>query len=145
MKPMTALIFLLSLAASPVQIWSTPDLKTASDRLANEPDAKTIAGKTLGAYGNQSASLWRRANSGQAELHKTKVDLIVIQQGSATLVTGGTIPEPHATQPNEVRGSAIRGGERAKSSPATSSAFRPIRRISSCSTPGRRWPTSRSR
>lgn len=112
-----SLLVSTAFAASPVQVWLTADLKAGSDRLASSPDAKTIAGKTLGAFGNQSASLWRRATSGQAELHKTKIDLIVIEQGSATLLVGGTIADGHATQANEIRGSAIRNGEAHKLSP----------------------------
>ncbi|MGD1068625.1 MAG: hypothetical protein ABSB15_00665 [Bryobacteraceae bacterium] len=87
--------------ASGVEIWTASDLKNAPGA-----DARGIAGKTVG-----SASLWRRAKSGQAELHKTKTDLLVIEQGSATLVFGGTIPDAHTTAANEVRGGSIRGGE----------------------------------
>jgi mannose-6-phosphate isomerase-like protein (cupin superfamily) len=97
--------------ASGVEIWSGAELKGTAGKLAQEAQAKNIAGKTLGAYGNHSASLWRRAKSGQAELHKIKVDLIVVEQGSATLVYGGAIPDAHTTAPNEVRGTSIHRGE----------------------------------
>jgi mannose-6-phosphate isomerase-like protein (cupin superfamily) len=99
-----------SLGAAGVEIWSGTDLKGSAAKLASEAEAKNTAGKTLGAYGNHSASLWRRAKSGEAELHKTKVDLIVIEQGSATLLYGGTIPDAHTTAPNEVRGKTIQHG-----------------------------------
>ena len=105
------------MAAERVEIWTSADLKTSAARLASEAEAKSIAGKTLGAWGNHSASLWRRAKSGEAELHKTKIDLIVVEDGAATLVTGGAIPDAHTTQPNEVRGSAIRGGVSRKIGP----------------------------
>jgi hypothetical protein len=103
--------------ANKVDVWSSAELKSSSDKLSAEAQAKSIAGNTLGAWGNHSASLWRRARSGEAELHKTKVDLIVVQDGSATLVTGGTIPDAHTTQPNEIRGSSIRGGISRKLAP----------------------------
>ncbi|MDP9171783.1 MAG: hypothetical protein M3N54_14295, partial [Acidobacteriota bacterium] len=112
-----AVLATASFAASPVQIWTPGELKTSASQLATHPDAATIAGKTLGSYGTHSISLWRRAKSGEAELHKTKTDLIVIEDGSATLLVGGTIPDAHTTLPNEVRGSAIRGGESKKVSP----------------------------
>jgi hypothetical protein len=32
-------------------------------------------------------------------------------EGSATFVTGGSVPDAKATEPNELRGSAIVGGE----------------------------------
>jgi len=104
-------------AADSVRIWTGADLKSASATLAPEAQAKSIAGKTLGAWVNQSASLWRRTKTGEAEMHKTKTDLIVIEQGSATLVFGGTIPDAHATQANEVRGKSIQHGESRKLAP----------------------------
>lgn len=93
-------------AATGVEIWSAADLKTSSGKLAQEAGTKDIEGKTLGA-----ASLWRRDRSGQAELHKTKTDLLVIQDGAATLVFGGTIPSPRSSAPNEIRGKSIVNGE----------------------------------
>ncbi|HVW84036.1 MAG TPA: hypothetical protein VHB50_05130 [Bryobacteraceae bacterium] len=108
------LLFLFSIiAAGPVGIWTSRDLKASSGKLAAEARAKGIAGQTLGT----AASLWRRDRSGQAELHRTKTDLLVIEDGAATLVFGGSIPDAHATAPNEIRGSSIRGGESRKVAP----------------------------
>jgi len=120
MKRLCALLSVCALgliAAEPVEVWSSADLKASSDRLAAEAQAKNIAGNTLGAWGNHSASLWRRAKSGNAELHKTKVDLIVVEDGSATLVTGGSIADAHTTAANEIRGSSISGGVSRKVGP----------------------------
>jgi mannose-6-phosphate isomerase-like protein (cupin superfamily) len=115
---LATLLLAISLqAAGAVEIWSGADLKSSAAKLSTEAEAKSIAGKTLGAYGNHSASLWRRAKSGEAELHKTKVDLIVIEQGSATLVYGGTIPDARTTAPNELRGKSILHGESRKLGP----------------------------
>jgi mannose-6-phosphate isomerase-like protein (cupin superfamily) len=50
-------------------------------------------------------------------LHKTKTDVIVIEQGSATLVFGGTIPDARTTQANELRGKSIQHGESRKLTP----------------------------
>ena len=102
----------LALAAEPVEIRSAGDLKATGDQLAGEAEAKGIAGKTLGA-----GAVWRRSKSGMAELHKTKTDLIVIQQGSATLVFGGRIPKAQVGAPNEMRGTSIEGGESRKVGP----------------------------
>lgn len=99
-------------AAGSVEIWTAADLNSSAAKLSTEAEAKGIGGSTLGA-----ASLWRRAKSGQAELHKTKTDMIVIEEGAATLITGGTIPDAKTTTVNEVRGSSIRGGESHKVKP----------------------------
>ncbi|MES1262488.1 MAG: hypothetical protein ABUS49_12205 [Acidobacteriota bacterium] len=95
--------------AAGVEVWSAGDLRASAERLASGAEAKNIAGTSLGA-----ASLWRRAKSGEAELHKTKTDLLVIEQGSATLVFGGSIPDARATAANEIRGKSIRNGESRK-------------------------------
>jgi len=104
-------------AADKVEIWTSGSLKSASGQLASEADAKGIAGKTLAVWGTQSGSLWRRSKSGNAELHKTKTDLMVIQEGSATLITGGVIPDAHNQSSVEIRGTSIRGGESRKVGP----------------------------
>jgi uncharacterized protein GlcG (DUF336 family)/mannose-6-phosphate isomerase-like protein (cupin superfamily) len=53
----------------------------------------------------------RREKAGMAEVHMTETDVIYVQDGSATLVTGGTVENVASTGPNEVRGTAIRGGQ----------------------------------
>ena len=46
-----------------------------------------------------------------ATVHGTLSDLYVVQEGSATLVTGGSLVDPQpANRPGDQRGSAIRGG-----------------------------------
>jgi mannose-6-phosphate isomerase-like protein (cupin superfamily) len=106
---MITLLLLAMLAAGPVEIWNGSELKSSAGSLSAQSEAKGIAGKTFGA-----ASLWRRAKSGEAELHKTRTDLLVIEEGSATLVYGGTIRGAHTTQVNEVRGTSIEGGQSRK-------------------------------
>src|SRR5437773_11821556 len=49
---------------------------------------------------------------GQAELHERQADLFVVGSGEATLVFGGEVVSPKKTEPNEVRGPSIKGGER---------------------------------
>jgi mannose-6-phosphate isomerase-like protein (cupin superfamily) len=98
-----------TLQGAGVEFWSGSELKSSAERLEQEAGTKGIAGTTSGA-----ASIWRRAKSGEAELHKTKTDVLVIQQGSATLVFGGTIPDARTSAPNEIRGKSIRNGESRK-------------------------------
>lgn len=54
----------------------------------------------------------RRDRAGQAEVHVLDTDVIYVLDGSATLVTGGTVANPRTIEANEVRGDAIEGGER---------------------------------
>jgi glc operon protein GlcG len=53
----------------------------------------------------------RREGPGQAEVHARDADIIYVLEGTATLVTGGTVVDPKTTAPDEVRGREIQGGE----------------------------------
>jgi quercetin dioxygenase-like cupin family protein len=48
---------------------------------------------------------------GQAATHKLITHIIYVLEGSATYVTGGTLVDAKTVAPNEIRGSAIEGGE----------------------------------
>jgi mannose-6-phosphate isomerase-like protein (cupin superfamily) len=52
----------------------------------------------------------RRDGPGQAEVHGLDTDIFHVQEGSATLVTGGQVTDAKETAPNERRGAAITGG-----------------------------------
>jgi glc operon protein GlcG len=53
----------------------------------------------------------RRDKAGVAEVHTKDADIIYVQDGSATLVTGGAVIDPQQTEPDEIRGKEITGGE----------------------------------
>jgi glc operon protein GlcG len=53
----------------------------------------------------------RRDKAGVAEVHTKDADIIYVQEGSATFVTGGTVVEAKETAPDEIRGTEIQGGE----------------------------------
>jgi mannose-6-phosphate isomerase-like protein (cupin superfamily) len=53
----------------------------------------------------------RRDKPGVAEVHLRNTDLMFVQEGSATFVTGGTVVAPHSTAPDEIRGESIVGGD----------------------------------
>jgi glc operon protein GlcG len=53
----------------------------------------------------------RREAPGMAEVHERDTDIIYVLDGSATIVTGGTIPDAATTAPEELRGSSIRDGQ----------------------------------
>lgn len=53
----------------------------------------------------------RRDKAGIAEVHEKDADLIYVQEGSATLVTGGTVADLKLIGPNELRGQEIAGGD----------------------------------
>lgn len=53
----------------------------------------------------------RRTEPGVAEVHTKDTDIIYMLEGSATLVTGGTVVDGKTTAPNEMRGKEISGGD----------------------------------
>jgi glc operon protein GlcG len=53
----------------------------------------------------------RRDKPGLAEVHEKDADVIYVLGGSATLVTGGSVVDAKATEPHEIRGIGITGGE----------------------------------
>ena len=56
----------------------------------------------------------RRDQPGQAEIHTLDTDIIYVTEGTATFVTGGTAIGATQVSANELRGSAIEGGETRK-------------------------------
>src|SRR3989454_2567777 len=53
----------------------------------------------------------RRDKAGMAEVHLKDADIIYVQEGAATFVTGGAVVEGQNIAPDEIRGSQINGGE----------------------------------
>lgn len=53
----------------------------------------------------------RRDGAGEAEVHLWDADIMYVQEGTATLVTGGTVVDPHTIAPGELRGPRIEGGD----------------------------------
>ena len=53
----------------------------------------------------------RRDTPGQAEVHVKDTDIIYVLEGSSTFITGGIAVGAKETAPDELRGSAIDGGE----------------------------------
>ncbi len=52
-----------------------------------------------------------RVQDGAVEVHAHYGDIMYVVEGSATIVTGGTVVEPKQTAPDEMRGKASTGGK----------------------------------
>lgn len=68
-------------------------------------------GKVLVNMGNYMVHASHREMDGVAEIHTLDTDLIYMLEGSATFVTGGSVPDAKVIEPNEFRGSAIVSGD----------------------------------
>jgi glc operon protein GlcG len=68
-------------------------------------------GTVLVNTGNYTIHASHRDKDGVAEIHTLDADLVHVLAGSALLTTGGRVPDAKAIEPNELRGSAIVGGD----------------------------------
>jgi mannose-6-phosphate isomerase-like protein (cupin superfamily) len=71
---------------------------------------KGSSGGTMATYGNLSVGLSVRTISGGGEVHQHFDDLMIVQQGSATLVTGGSLVDPKTGANGEIKGSSVQNG-----------------------------------
>jgi mannose-6-phosphate isomerase-like protein (cupin superfamily) len=113
------LLALPLIAAEPAgyRYWSAADLKGLAKTLAPRVNPQKVALETLGAFGHDRALAVHREGSGEAELHETEADVIVVVSGAGTLVIGGTMPGSKTTSPGEVRAPSVEGGDRQKLAP----------------------------
>ena len=102
-------------AADPgVTCWSAAELKGFEKKLAPKVNEQKVATEILGRYPNSLTMIAHREGDGEAELHETMADFFIVESGEATLVTGGEVTGAHTTQPHEIRGPSIKGGEKRK-------------------------------
>jgi mannose-6-phosphate isomerase-like protein (cupin superfamily) len=92
--------------------WTSGELRGFEKTLGPKMNAQKIATQALAGYGNHSFLVAHREGSGEAELHETQSDVMVVESGEATLVVGGTLVDARSTAPHEMRAASIRGGEK---------------------------------
>ena len=78
---------------------------------SDQVKAAFAKGVPLVEVGDYKIHASRREGPGMAEIHTRDTDIAYVLQGSATLVTGGTAVGVQPIGPEELRGSAIHGGE----------------------------------
>jgi mannose-6-phosphate isomerase-like protein (cupin superfamily) len=72
---------------------------------------KVAKGGTLVTASDLHVLISHRASPGEVEIHDKETDTFYVLDGSATLVTGGTMVGGRVTAPNQHRGKSITGGE----------------------------------
>ena len=91
-------------------LWKSAELKGYAKTLAPKLNAQHVASQTLAANGNYSFMVAHREGSGEAELHTTQADVLVVESGEATITIGGELVDGKTTAPNEQRAASIKGG-----------------------------------
>lgn len=92
-------------------LWKRSMVKQSSEELSRKIDEQKFAWDGLGTYDNHLIGISHREGDGTAELHETQTDIMIVDEGNATLIVGGTMVAPHTVKPHEVRGTSITGGE----------------------------------
>jgi mannose-6-phosphate isomerase-like protein (cupin superfamily) len=93
---------------APSQVVPAARLKQLIDSLA-PLGSKSAA---LGQGANFTSALWHRNTSGGLERHEGWADVLVVQSGSATMLTGGVQEGATESTPGEWRGGTARGATR---------------------------------
>ncbi|HEX2220717.1 MAG TPA: cupin domain-containing protein [Gemmatimonadales bacterium] len=103
-------ILTISLAALPAALLPNDENRVTvvgHDRVT----AAFAKGSPLIETGDYKIHASRRDGPGLAEIHTRDTDIAYVIQGSATLVTGGAAVNAKPTAAEELRGTAVRGGE----------------------------------
>jgi mannose-6-phosphate isomerase-like protein (cupin superfamily) len=107
--------FSVAAFAADVHVWSASELKGFDKKLSDKLAGKPFNSEQLGKLSNNaSAMVAHRESEGGAEIHNTQNDIFIVETGEATLVTGGQSPDAKETEPNELRGTSIKGGKEQK-------------------------------
>lgn len=86
------------------------DIKSQLDTLVPQAKPTGSAGPVVASYGNLGLMLSVRTANGLGELHQNFDDLMIVEQGSATLITGGSLVDPKTVSDGEIRGSSVKDG-----------------------------------
>ena len=92
-------------------LWKGKSVTAHGQELSSKIDDQGFAWYSLADYDNHLLGISHREKDGSAELHQTQTDVMIVQEGTATLIVGGTMLNAKEVKPNEVRGSGIQGGE----------------------------------
>ena len=99
-------------AAAITQVAAAPASRiTVTTLAASTVKAGFAKGSVLLDRGEYQIHASRRDEPGKAEVHQLDTDVFYVLEGSATLITGGKVPDLQSVAPYELRGSRIEGGD----------------------------------
>lgn len=107
--PLAALAQQASVPRDPAVVF--PDLQAQIDKLIPAAKEKGSAGATIEDYGSYKIQLSVRSKSGGAEVHAHWDDVMMVEQGSATLITGGAVVDAKTDADGETHGAKIDNGQ----------------------------------
>jgi mannose-6-phosphate isomerase-like protein (cupin superfamily) len=102
---------LLAEGSGKVEVFPATDMRQKLAEVAPQAKSTGIGMELLGDYTSHSIRVITRTTSGAAEVHQHLADVIVVTDGSATLVSGGTLENPRTESEGELRGPSIKDGQ----------------------------------
>jgi mannose-6-phosphate isomerase-like protein (cupin superfamily) len=110
-----ALLVMPVFAADPpgFALWKAAELKQRDEALSKKVGQDHSARETLADYKSHRFRMLYRDGDGYPEQHDNIVDVVIVQSGEGTLLLGGTLINPKASNSaGEYVGTGIEGGER---------------------------------
>lgn len=110
-----ALLTVPVFAADPpaVAVWRAAELEQRNQALSKRVGPDHSARETLADYGHHRLRFLYRDADGNPEQHDNIIDIVFVQSGEGTLVTGGTmVGRRQGSGPGEWLGTRLDGGER---------------------------------
>lgn len=114
----TRSLFWIFLAVAPAMavsgdkaiVFPAGDVHTQLMQLIPQAAKSGSSGSTLATTGNLALKTSVRTTSGGGEIHAHYDDLMIVEQGSATLVTGGNVANAKTDENGETKGTSVEGG-----------------------------------
>jgi len=100
----------VTLSGDKALVIPSQDIRAQTAELVAQAKPTGSAGPVIASYGNLVLMLSVRTASGVGELHERFDDLMIVEEGSATLVTGGSLVDPKTGENGEIRGTSVQGG-----------------------------------
>ncbi len=106
MRALTLALVLVAAGAA----WAQPEPEEVTHLPAERVRTAFARGEPLVENAAFKVHASRREQPGLAEVHTRDTDVVYVLEGTATLVTGGSVVEPREVAPQEIRGASIAGG-----------------------------------
>ncbi len=100
----------LHAADAKVDIYTPKEMKGVAEKITKK--GGQFVSQELNRYGDHYTMLAHREQTGSSEVHQHEADIFVVEEGAATILTGGTLVNSKTEKAGEMRGTSIKGGER---------------------------------
>ena len=97
-------------SAGNAEVFSSKDVHAKMAESAKQAQSSGSGGATFGDYKSHAIKFSARTKSGGAEVHQHFDDIMIVEKGSATLITGGTVVNPQTHADGEITGTGIAAG-----------------------------------